>query len=201
MHAMMQTQTAARAPDMDRSTFKLHVLQTWTVRRSNCTCSRHGLFDVQTARAPDMDRSTFKLHVLQTWTVRRSNCTCSRHEPFDVQTARAPDMDRSTFKLHVLQTWTVRRSTARASDMDRSTFIARVYLAERSRKELTVCRAQMSETPNETNRVELSGCTLPNFEKCAAKIFYHGDQMISWWRICRRERSTCGIHLKFGCEL
>ena len=44
--------------------------------------------------------------------------------------------------------------------------------------------AQMSETENGTNRVELLSCTLPDFEKRVAKTFYH-DETISCRRICK----------------
>ena len=45
--------------------------------------------------------------------------------------------------------------------------------------------AQMPETQNETNRVELSSCTLPIFKKRAAKTFYNGDQRISFEKSAR----------------
>ena len=60
----------------------------------------------------------------------------------------------------------------------------------------------MSEIKNEPNRVELSSCTLPNFEKRAAKTFSNSDQTISWWRFCREgeEEGGGGSTLESTCS-
>ena len=83
--------------------------------------------------------------------------------------------------LHTLQAWTVHWE---------------IISCREKQKELTVSRTQISETQNKTNRVDLSSCTLPNFEKRAAKTFYHGDQKdFRWWRICRG-RGGGGINIR-----
>ena len=56
----------------------------------------------------------------------------------------------------------------------------------------------MSETENGTNRVELSSCTLPDFEKRAAKTFYYDNQTISCRRICKGEQPLTSENGSFG---
>ena len=85
--------------------------------------------------------------------------------------------------LHALWAWTVHLE---------------IIYCRKKQKELTVSRAQMSETENGTNRVELSSCTLPDFEKRAAKPFYHDDQTISCRRICKGEQSLTSENGSFG---
>ena len=57
-------------------------------------------------------------------------------------------------------------NAARAPDMDRSLGDQNLQKKKnrKKQKKLTVSRAQMPETHNEMNRVELSSCTLPNFK-------------------------------------
>ena len=73
-----------------------------------------------------------------------------------------------------------------------------IIYCRKKQKELTVSRAQMSETENGTNRVELSSCTLPDFEKRAPKTFYHDDQTITCRRICKGEQSLTSENDSFG---